>query len=260
MADQDAGRHSFSIEGRTLGYPTEFRDGCSAGGLFAVRSRVADELIADSGFRVAEIAPGRAILALTCVHYTDSDCGRYEEIAQAFFVEPADGSGGVPYLRTWLDIARGRVASFTWKLQVTTPLSQQAGIRMWGFPKTIEAIDFERSDEEALASLRMDDREALRFSVPARGNRKPASVTTPVYSVFEGVQQVSRLSQVYRDVGYFPGGGRLELGAGPLADALRALGLPRRPLLATWNGHLTFHMSAPRKLRPERRTHNEQNA
>jgi len=30
-----------------------------------------------------------------------------------------------------------------------------------------------------------------------------------------------------------------------LADKLRALGLPRRPLLATWAGHLAFSMTAP---------------
>jgi hypothetical protein len=33
-----------------------------------------------------------------------------------------------------------------------------------------------------------------------------------------------------------------------VANELRRLGLPRRPLLATWNGHLDFSMSAPEKL------------
>jgi hypothetical protein len=88
----------------------------------------------------------------------------------------------------------------------------------------------------------------FRYEVPARGSQTPAPIATPVYSTFEGAPHVSVLSQRYRDTGYHPGGGRLELGSHALSEQLRRLGLPRRPLLATWNGHLAFSMSAPDKL------------
>jgi hypothetical protein len=58
----------FVIEGETISYPTEFRDGSSAAGLFLVDSAQANEFIADSGFRIAEVAPGRGVLAITGVH------------------------------------------------------------------------------------------------------------------------------------------------------------------------------------------------
>ena len=151
MTDHDHRARRYEIEGRDLGYPTRFRDGASAAGLFVVRSRVANELIADSGFRVAEIAPGRALLVLTGVHYTDTDCGDYEETAQAFFVEPLGRRAQIPYLSTWSDVVRGRVTSFTWKLQVTTTLSRDCGLRMWGYPKTLGDIAYERSPERASA-------------------------------------------------------------------------------------------------------------
>jgi hypothetical protein len=237
----------FELEGRSLGYPTEFRDGSSIGGLFAVRSRVANELIADSGFRVAEIAPGRAVLALTGVQYTDTDCGAYEESAQAFFVRKV-GQAHIPYWSTWRDILQGQIASHTWKLQVNTPLSRDCGIQMWGFPKTLDKIDFERTQGRAEFRLRMQGQEVLRYSVPATGTQTPAPIASPVYSIFEGAPHVAILTQRYRETGYHPGGGRLELGSHPLSEELRALGLPRRPLLATWNGHLSFSMSAPSKL------------
>ncbi len=244
---QQSTRH-YDIEGQLLGYPTEFRDGCSAAGLFLVSSRVANDLIAESGFEVAEVAPGRAVFALTCVHYTDTDCGRYEEIAEAFFVERVGRRGRIPYLRTWLDILRGRIASYTWNLQVTTSLSKAAGLQMWGFPKTIEEIDFDRSGERACFNLRMNGQTVLSYAVRAQGRQSPAPINSPVYSIFEGAQHVSYLNQTYRDTGYRPGGGRLHLGDHPLAQQLRQLGLPRRPMLATWNGHLSFSMSAPEKL------------
>jgi len=232
-----------------LGYPTGFRDGCSATGMFLVRSAVANRLIADSGFRVAEVLPGRGPMALTGVHYEDTDCGRYEEKAFAFFVSPVGGSGGLPYLGTILDVVRGgRAPSFTWKLQVNTRLSQQAGIQMWGFPKTIEEIQFERGPDAATVSLRMQDQLVFRYTVRPEGSREMPAAASPVYSVFQGIPVVSHLTQTYRHVGVRLGGGELELGEHPLADDLRELGLGRRPLVASWMGHLLFSMSAPRKL------------
>jgi len=238
----------FDIEGERLVYPTEFRDGCSVAGLFVVKSAIANEYIADSGFEVAELAPGRGVLVLTGVRYTDSDCGQYDETAMAFFVKKVGRKPGLPYASTWIDILRNDVASFTWNLQVTTPLSRDAGIFMWGFPKTIEDITFERAGGRAAFNLRMDGQEVFDYSVRARGSTSPAPVTSAVYSIWEGAPHVSYLTQTYRDAGYHPGGGRLRLGDHPLADKLRALGLPRRPLLATWAGHLAFNMSAPKKL------------
>ncbi len=238
----------FEIEGEDLGYPTLFRDGRSAQGLFVVNAGVVNELIADSGFRAAEIAPGRGVLSLNCVHYTDTDCGTYLETTQTFFVDRVGGGSRIPYLGTWADLARGRVASYTWALQVTTVLSQQAGIQMWGFPKTIEDIELDLSAGWARFSMRMDGRDVFRYAVRAEGSRAPAPLATPVYSIWESAPHVSMLSQEYRDAGYRPGGGVLELGDHPMADQLRALGLPRRPLLAVWTGHLSFSMSAPEKL------------
>jgi len=239
---------TFDIEGERLVYPTVFRDGCSAAGLFLVKSKVANGYIADSGFELAEVAPGRGILVLTGVRYTDTDCGEYDETAMAFFVRRAGQKPRLPYASTWLDIIRGNTASFTWNLQVTTPLSRDAGIFMWGFPKTIEDISFELSGDRAAFNLRMDGQEVFNYSVLANGSTTPPPVTSAVYSIWEGGPHVSYLTQAYRDARYRPGGGRLRLGDHPLADKLRGLGLPRRPLLATWAGHLAFSMTAPEKL------------
>jgi hypothetical protein len=247
----------FEIEGEILSYPTQFRDGSSAAGLFLVDSAQANEFIADSGFRIAEVAPGRGVLAITGVHYTDTDCGVYEETAQAFFVVPRDARRRVPYLGTWADIVKGRSASFTWKLQVTTPLSKYAGLWMWGFPKTIEDIAFERMGGDATFQLRMGGQDVFRYRVRDRGSRTPTPMTSTVYSIFEGKPHVSHLTQSYRDTGYQFRGGDLELGDHPMADELRALGVGQRALLATWNGHLAFSMTAPTLLQEESSNFNE---
>ena len=182
------------------------------------------------------------------VHYTDSDCGAYNEIALSFFVKKHGKGAKLPYIATWLDIMSGNIASYTWRLPVTSNLARDAGIYMWGFPKTTEDIDYENANGQAVFTWREGDKTILSYSVRAKGKRKPATISPPVYSIYEGQPHVSYLTQNYSDVGYQPGCGTLQLGDNSTADDLRSLGLPKRPMIATWNGHLSFEMSAPEML------------
>jgi hypothetical protein len=248
-AERDASTRRFEIEGRSLGFPAHFRDASSAVGLFSVPSSRAQELIRQSGFQVAELWPGRAGFSLSCVHYRESDCGVYSEISMAFFVKPVHGRPSrIPYLGTWLDIARNDAATHVWKLPVTSRLANDAGILMWGFPKTIEAIDFEVADARATFQLRMDGCEVLRYSVGTAGRRHLPRRAAAVYSIYEGAPHVTYLEHESYDVGTRLGGGRLSLADHPIADQLRGLGLPRRPLVASWMGRLSFEVGPPEKL------------
>ena len=197
---------------------------------------------------MAEGAPGRALFTLACVEYLDTDCGTYLETAQAFFIERPGAGFRLPWISTWSDVARNRGASFTWALQVTTVLSQRCGIEMWGFPKTVERIELEEEGDRVRFSMSKEGRLVFQYSVEAKGDSAPKPGASDVFSIFEGAPHVGQLHQTWRDMGVKLGGGELELGDHPMADEMRALGLPKRPLLSTWAGHLAFEMSAPRKL------------
>jgi hypothetical protein len=248
-ADGSASARRFDIEGESLGFPSLYPDGSSAVGLFMASSSGAQELIRDSGFEVAELLPGRAAFSLACVTYRESDCGIYNEISLAFFVKPKHGRPNrIPYLGTWLDIARGDAATYVWKLPVTSKLANDAGVLMWGFPKTIEEIEFERIDGRAVFTLRMGGREVLSYSVEASGHRHLPRSASAVYTLYEGAPQVSFLESECHEVAARAGGGRLELGDHPVADTLRDLGISRRPVVSTWMGRTSFWVGPPQKL------------
>jgi len=247
--DRGMGARRFEIEGRSLGYPVLFQDGSAAVGLFLVPTSGAQALIRDSGFEVAELLPGRAGFSLSCCHYRESECDVYNEISMAFFVKPMHGRPSrIPYLGTWLNIARNDAATHVWRLPVTNKLANDAGVLMWGFPKTVEEIDFDVSDGRASFQLRMDGRDVLSYSVRASGTQIRPRSASAVYSIYEGAPHVTHLMNEYRDVGVSFGGGRLSLGDHPISEQLRGLGLPRRPLVSTWMGHLSFEAGAPEKL------------
>ena len=245
----------FEIEGKTLRYPAVFQDASSAVGLFVVRADVAQSLIAESGFEVAPVLPGRAVLSLSCVHYRESVCGSYDEVSLAFFVRKAgherreqSGASALPYLGTVYDIARDEAATFIWKLPVTTRLANDAGVFMWGFPKTVEEIDYELRNGRAHFALRMDGQAVLEYSVPTKGSmHRPRSAST-VYSIFEGAPSVTQLIHEYGEMGTSLGKGRLELAGHPVAQQLRELGVGHRPLLSSWMGRMRFDVDAPEKL------------
>ena len=131
-----AGRR-FNIEGNDLGYPTLFHDGSTSVGMYVVASKVANELIADSGFTVAEIAPGKAVMSFAGVHYTDTQCGSYEEIGCAFFVNKFSRNTLIPYLSTWVNILRGNQPSFTWYLPVTENSALECGVECGVIPRRL---------------------------------------------------------------------------------------------------------------------------
>ncbi|MCP4625366.1 MAG: hypothetical protein GY850_17870, partial [bacterium] len=248
LKDIKPGDRTFEIEGKTLGYPAKFQDAFSAVGLFVVPLSAAEEMISGSGFELAPVAPGKAMFTLSCVDYRESDCGAYREIAMAFFVKHYWRSNKIPYLGTWLDIVRDKANTFVWKLSVTSRLANDAGILMWGLPKTIEKIDFELSDGRANFSLSMDDQEVLSYSVRAQGKRSQPRGASPVYSIYENAPHVTYLAHDYKDMGVRLGDGCLTLGSHPVARKLLGLGLPRRPVISSWIGRLSLDVDAPEKL------------
>ena len=253
MSSATAGER-FDIEGHDLGYPTRFRDGSSMMSLFAVPAAPVAELIGHTGFRPARLVPGRALVTLNCVHYTETDCGAYDEVALAVLVEDptrAAGKGLQHVVRSaerWRDLLTGRIGAYSWCLGVSSTLSRDCGLRMWGFPKVLGELSFERGDGRARMDWHDGGELVLSFSAPSAGRRTPKPISPAVYSIHRGEPHVGRLTQRYREVGHHLRGGRLDLGDHPLALQLRDLGLERRPLVSVWNGHLDFEMGAPEPL------------
>ena len=174
----------FTIEGRDLGYPTSFRDGASMMAAFAVPIPAATRLISESGFTPAQVLPGRGVLSMNCVHYVDTDCGTYDEVALAILVEdpaaPAGRAGFAsrfPRLHTWRSLIDATIGAHSWRLGVSTTLSRECGIRMWGFPKVVGDVSFTRHDNTAEMSWVQDGELVLRYRGPATGSRTPEEIS-----------------------------------------------------------------------------------
>ena len=238
----------YAFQGRTVTMPCMVRDASSGNATFLVDAEAARRLLPGDEIELAELLPGRALCSIACIDYKDNDLGDYDEVSVAFFVRPRGASRGIPYLGTLLDMAGGRLGTYIWRLPVNQPFTCEAGCGIWGFPKTVETITWEPRGERMACRWESEGRHVLTLSVARGGGRTLPDREMTTYTRIEGVPHLTPFVSGASGVGLRLGGGaELELGDHPLAEELRQLGLPRRPLMSVWMEHMHGRFEAPEK-------------
>src|SRR5204862_5373757 len=151
--------------------PVVVRDAASGAATYLVSAAAARRLLPGPELDVVELLPGRGVLTIACIDYRDNDLGDYNEVSLSLFVRRRDERAGIPWLGAAVDLARNRLATWIWKLPVDQRFTCEAGRGIWGFPKTIERIDFRDGEGRRECRLVMDGRHVLTFSV-VRGGRR----------------------------------------------------------------------------------------
>lgn len=238
----------YSIQGREVRLPVYVREASSGSATWLVPAGAARRLLPCDDLELAELLPGRALLSIAAIDYRDNDLGDYNEVSVALFVRPRGQAGGIPYLGSVLDFFGGRLGTYIHRLPVTQSFTRDAGAQIWGFPKTVDEIEFEDDVGRCTCTWSREGRRVLSLSLPRGGSRSLPEREMVTYSVIEGIPHATRFTTAAEGVGFRLGGARLELGEHPLADELRALGLPRAALLSTWMERMRGRFEAPQKL------------
>jgi hypothetical protein len=238
---------SYVIQGREVRLPVIVRDASSGAATYAVSAAAARRLLPGDALELVEVWPGKALCSLAVIQYRDNDLGDYNEVSVALFVRERSAPRGIPYVGSVAEFLRGRVATYIHRLPVDQSFTCDAGRTIWGFPKTVERIDFSAGADRATCALHTDGAHVLTLSVPRGGTRRlPDSVMT-TYSFIGGVPHKTAFSSGGDGVGFHLGGAQLTLGTHPIAAELRSLGLPRRALMTMWmeRMHGRFEAAVP---------------
>ena len=240
---------AYEIQGQEVTFPVEVRDASGAIAGFLVSSRAANRLVGDA-FEVVDFLPGRTLFMLGCIDYKDNDLGDYNEIAMNFFVRKKGSPRGLPWIGAWMGMAKGGLPSYSWKMPVDQSFTRDAGALIWGFPKTVERIDFDYSQEGRFRGfLEMDGAKVFEIEMPRGGDKERPASASIGYSYIEGIPHSTTFTQAAFQMG--AGGGKdveITLGSHPIADDLRSLGLPKKPLMTTWIGKMVMRFDPPAKL------------
>jgi hypothetical protein len=227
---------SYRIAGRTVTMPCVVRDASAGTAMFEVDAAAARTLVPPT-FEIVETAPGRCQVVIAVIDYRDNDLGDYLEVGITFFVTPAGDPGA-------------EAGTFIVHLPVDQEFTCEAGRTIWGFPKTVEAIDLAMGDTSATCTLRMDGRLVLRLTLPRGGRDDLPPLPMVTYSLIDGVAHRTSFSQGGTGAQVLAGGDgvRLELGDHPVAGELAALGLPAPAQMSTWTEHMEGTFDTPEPL------------
>jgi len=242
---QAEGRYVF--QGREVTMPVVVRDAASMAATYLVSAAAARKLLPGPELDVVEIFPGQALFSIAVIDYVDNDLGDYNEVSLAFFVHARHGHNGSArgHLGNAWAFLRSRLPTYIHRLPVNQSFTCAAGRGIWGFPKTIEKIDFEKTETRVRCTLTCDGRHVLTLAVARGGRTRIPDAEMITYSRIDGATHSTRFVSGAEGVGIRLGAAELELGTHPIADELRSLGLPKRPLLAVWMEHMHGRFEAP---------------
>lgn len=236
---------AYVFQGRPVTMPVVVRDASSAAATYLVSTAAARRLLPSPELEPVELLPGRALFSIAAIDYRDNDLGDYNEVSLAFFVRERGAPRGIPYLGTLADFFRNRVATYIWKLPVNQSFTRDAGYGIWGFPKTVDVIDFRDAGGRRECRLVMDGRHVLTFTANATGTRTLPDAPMVTYSYVHGTLHRTTFVAGSTEVGFSLGGSSLVLGEHPIANELRALGLPKASLMTVWMGRQHGRFEAP---------------
>lgn len=241
---------SYSIQGHDVRMPCLVRRASSGAATFLVDADAARRLLPTRELDVVELLPRRALASLACIDYQENDLGDYHEISLALFVRERAHGRGLPVLGPALDLLRSRLPTYIHRLPVNQPFTCEAGRRIWGFPKVVHEIEFEYTADRATCHWADGGRRVLSLTMPRGGALTLPDTELVTYSMIDGALHRTRFVSGARGLGVrlgARGGWRLELGDHPIADELRALGLPKRPLMTAWMERMHARFEAPEK-------------
>lgn len=223
------------IQGREICFPMEVAEMNAATLLFSVPIEAAERLLPGNRFELAEVAPGTAQLIIAACDYRRNPWGDYNELNFGFLARPVGASDDM-------------IGSFVYRMPVNQQFTCEAGNKVMGFPKTVEELEADYTDDTVSFRLAMGGRLAIVLTVPrVEPLGLPDRIDADSYSYLDGIAYSTPLSMDMGTGVVDPEAVTVELGAGPLADELRSLGLPRAPDLATWGEGLsaTFRLGHP---------------
>ena len=242
-------RWEFDWHGQSGKLPVFYFDNMSITAIYTADTAKVRACLPSPLLKPLEQYPGRAMVAFTAFEYRDTDIGPYNEFSIAFLVT-AKKHAFFGASVAWQMIRR-RFTAYVWQLPVTTEIARVGGVDLYGYPKFIADIGFERKDNWVHCEVKHEGAKILSLSggvLPTSPGKRIRLVT---YSFRDGIPIVTNVVQDPLEFAQSAksGAARLEIGDGhPIADQLRQMGLSEQPVLYQFSPKFEAILFAGRNL------------
>jgi hypothetical protein len=198
---------------------------------FLVDAKIAQAMLAGTGFKVVELFPGKAILQLLAVDYKENHLGDYNEGAIIFPVLTPGEKKPFPFFGALKRMGNGTLGNFVYRMPVDQEFTTHAGRFIWGFPKWVSDIAIEFGPTSARGTF--TDEGELVYSIAAKTGGKSTSGEQRAASlaIRDGKAWKTYGTNNSSGLTFSLGGEAPKIGdSHPLAKELRSLGLPKKPM------------------------------
>ncbi len=216
----------FEQAGRKFKLPVFYYDNTSITAIYTASTRKVKELLPHPAMNPIEMFPGRCLVAFTAFEYRKTDIDPYNEFSIAFLI--TFGKPQVPGLTAVWQLAQRCFTAYVWKLPVTTEIARFGGVELYGYPKFLADITFEKGKEWIECSLSEKGEPILSLKGKILPTTRGKITRFVTYSI---VDEVPVTANVVVDPLEFAQSresqaATLQLGAShPVAEALRAIEL-----------------------------------
>ena len=243
------GPHSYLIDRQPIDFPVVVADASMLMNGFLVDTAAAQNVIKDSGFRVIELFPGKAILQLLFVDYRENDLGDYSEGAIIFPVLTPGEKKPFPFFGALKCMATGSVGNFVYRMPVDQEFTTHAGRYIWGFPKWVAKIDIAFDEKRATGSFFDEGELVYSLKAKAGGASKAKEQRAASLAIRDGKAWKTYGTNIGSGVTFSLGGEMPDIGENhPLALELRALGLPKKPIFTVSIKNTSMTFSGPESV------------
>jgi len=221
-----------SIRGVPGKSPMFFRDFNMMGAVFLADLSRVRAALPERWYRPLRMPLKRALVAVHCMEYKDSDIGPYNEISLSIALK----RGWLPLMslvQATRSLLSGTYHAYIKALPVTTETAVHGGLDFFNYPKYLADITFRETATHRICTLR--DKESRDLILEFEGRRigtwtcapkEEAKMTLYTYPEIEGRPQRARLlvNRLESGTAYLRGAG-LRLGRHSRAEEFKALGI-----------------------------------
>jgi hypothetical protein len=239
----------FDFRGAKQKLPVFYFDNTLVSAVFTAATARVRALLPHPALRPVETLPGRAVVAVTGFEYRRTDIDPYNELLIAFLV--THGRRSIPGVDFAVQVAVRRYTAYVWQLPVTTERARVGGVEIYGYPKFLADIAFERGAGAITCRLGVGGTEILALHGKQPPTRPGRRMRYRSYSVKDGALLVTNVVIDPLECAESRGGAgaRLVIGRGhPISDQLRELGLSEKPILYQYAPRTQAILFAPRNL------------
>ena len=212
--------------------PIFYYDNTSMTAIFTASTAKVRQYLPHPDMNLIEFVPGRCLVAFTAFEYRRTDIDPYNEFSIACLVRFRQIQ--IPGISVARQMLTRCFSAYVWHLPVTTEIARAGGVELYGYPKFIGDIEFQRDEEWIQCSLAEKGSEILRL----RGRVLPTSKGKPMryvtYSVKDGIPLVANVWVNPLDFAQSTNRSHaeIEIGTGhEICDELRGIGLSTRPII-----------------------------